>query len=121
MTQPTRYRDGQSPSVLDLVLSTEVNMVQNLTYLNPLGKSDHVVLIFDYYCYGSEVIEKKSPCYYKGDYTAMKKHFDMINWNNLEGVQNTQEKWDFLHDNIFQAVDLFIPRYKPKIREVRLA
>ena len=117
VTQPTRYRDGQ----LDLVLSTEVNMVQNLIYLNPLGKSDHVCLIFDYYCYGSEIIEKKSPRYYKGDDTTMKKHFDTINWNNFEGAQNTQEKWDFLHNNIIQAVDLFITRYKPKTREVRLA
>ena len=33
-----RYRDGQSPSVLDLVLSTEVNMVKNLTLSYSTGK-----------------------------------------------------------------------------------
>ena len=39
-------RHGQEPSVLDLVLTNEEGMIENIDYGNPLGKSDHLVLTF---------------------------------------------------------------------------
>ena len=40
ITEPTRYRFGQTPSLLDLEIIT------NVTYTEPLGKSDHLCLTF---------------------------------------------------------------------------
>ena len=47
ITEPTRYRKGQQSNLVDLILTSEEGMVQNLIYHPPLGESDHVVLTFD--------------------------------------------------------------------------
>jgi len=44
VTLPTRVRQGQQPSVLDYIFTDEDNLVDELQYNTPLGKSDHVVL-----------------------------------------------------------------------------
>ncbi len=51
VTQPTRYRENDTPSLLDLILTNEENMVDNLGYMPGLGKSDHLILSFDFICY----------------------------------------------------------------------
>ena len=47
----TRYREGQQPSLLDLVIVNDDQMVDEVVDRGPLGKSDHVVLTFDLNCY----------------------------------------------------------------------
>ena len=44
---PTRYRSGQRPSLLDLVITGEQHLIDVVSQLPPVGKSDHVVLAFD--------------------------------------------------------------------------
>ena len=44
---PTRYRDGCSPSNLDLIFTKRESDVEDLAICDPLGKSDHVVLIWE--------------------------------------------------------------------------
>ena len=51
VTQPTRYQHGDTPSVLDLVLSIEEGMVKNLRYSADLAASDHVIIEFELACY----------------------------------------------------------------------
>ena len=46
-TEPTRYRDGETSNILDLILSSEEGMVHDLTYHPPIGGSDHVCLRFN--------------------------------------------------------------------------
>ena len=53
ITIPTRYRNNQTPSVLDLILSIDQYAVSNVTSLSPLGKSDHIVISFEFLCYHS--------------------------------------------------------------------
>ncbi|GAA51441.1 hypothetical protein CLF_106108 [Clonorchis sinensis] len=48
---PTRYRAGQQPSPLDLVITNERHFVDQVTINAPLGHSDHCVLTFDFICY----------------------------------------------------------------------
>ena len=49
--QPTRSRGTDNPSLLDLVLTNEENMVSNIQYHSPLGLSDHVLISFKFNCY----------------------------------------------------------------------
>ena len=51
VTESTRYRQGEQPNLLDLILTNEEGMVQNLTYHPGLGDSDHCCLKFDLNCY----------------------------------------------------------------------
>ena len=47
VTQPTRYRHEQNPSTLDIVLTSEENMINHINYLPGLGLSDHVCIFFE--------------------------------------------------------------------------
>ena len=49
----TRVWDGQHPSLLDLVVTTEENMIRKICSSDPLGKSNHVdvVLEIEFLCY----------------------------------------------------------------------
>ncbi|KAK3096157.1 hypothetical protein FSP39_023862 [Pinctada imbricata] len=47
----TRARIGCEPSVLDLIFTNEVEMVEGITYCDPLGHSDHCALDFTFLCY----------------------------------------------------------------------
>ena len=49
VVKPTWLRKGARPSLLDLVITTEEEIVRNLVHLPPLGKSDHQILRFDYH------------------------------------------------------------------------
>ena len=45
---PTRFRDGQCPSSLDLVFTNEEHMIDDLFGGHPLGKSDHIILTWKF-------------------------------------------------------------------------
>ena len=49
--QPTRYRCDTTPHTLDLVISNEEGMVDNMRYLPGLGNSDHICIYLDFICY----------------------------------------------------------------------
>ena len=51
ITEPTRYRVGHEPHTLDLVMSNEEGMVQNIDFHPGLGHSDHIIITFDLECY----------------------------------------------------------------------
>ena len=54
--EPTAFREGQTPSILDLILSNEENMVEKIDYQPSLRKSDHVVLSFNCNCFIEKVL-----------------------------------------------------------------
>ena len=73
MQDYTRCRLNQRPSVLDLIISNEEDMVECLEYLSPLGASDHKVLTFQFNCYCSHTKNSSTHFnYYKCDYEAMR-------------------------------------------------
>ncbi|CAH8663532.1 unnamed protein product [Dicrocoelium dendriticum] len=58
VTSPTRFRTANKPSILDLVLTNEELMVDGIVTSKPLGRSDHVTLLFEYKC-SAEYPEKE--------------------------------------------------------------
>lgn len=46
VTQATRFRTNQTPSLLDLVMTNEEELITNVDYLPPIGKSDHCIISF---------------------------------------------------------------------------
>jgi len=50
ITEPTRYRQGDHPSLLDLVLTNEIDLIKDITYLPPLGNGDHICIKFNMVC-----------------------------------------------------------------------
>ncbi|XP_060577593.1 uncharacterized protein LOC132734763 [Ruditapes philippinarum] len=77
----TRYRNGQRPSTLDLVFSSEELLVNNIEHFSPLGKSDHIVITFGIDCNSSnEAYMKESFTYDRGNYDEMKTYLSNVDW-----------------------------------------
>ena len=74
--KPTRARGSDTPNILDLVFTNEVNMINDIQHIAPLGKSDHQILLFDFCCYidWSEPVEKFN--FKKGDYVKAREKFN---------------------------------------------
>ena len=110
--QPTRVREGYEPSLLDLIFTNEENMIENLTTHPSLGKSDHLILSFNYICYTLPVFkcEQKSRLnFFKGDYVSIREELDKINWtNNLNGMDMLQSWRSFAEINI-DLMEKYIP------------
>ena len=53
VTKPTRHRLGQNSSLLDLVFTSDPEMIDdsNINHLALLGGSDHEVLLWNIICY----------------------------------------------------------------------
>ena len=56
---PTRYREGNVSSVLDLIFTNEEDMVNDIRFLPGLGKSDHLLLDLSLDCYTEERVPTK--------------------------------------------------------------
>lgn len=73
VSKPTRMREHEIDSLLDLILTNEENIMEELQYLPPLGKSDNSVLDFNLILYSEDnvtVVDKRN--YFKGDYDGIR-------------------------------------------------
>ena len=78
--KPTRYHDDEEPSLLDLILTTEEGMVENLEHSPGLGESDHECLFFTLNCYRDTPKTRSTPNYHKADYATIRNRLDPIDW-----------------------------------------
>ncbi|MEW8547739.1 MAG: hypothetical protein AB2693_29880, partial [Candidatus Thiodiazotropha sp.] len=108
--QPARFRTGQEPSILDLVFTNEENMIDNIEYFSGLGKSDHLVLYFNFLCY-TELKDSKFTKlnYFKGNYNEIQKELLSVDWNLVFQRLSLSESWKVLADKIIQLVESNIP------------
>ena len=115
----TRLRQGQNASLLDLILTNEESMVNNLKILNPIGRSDHCVLIFNLVTKG--LLDKKIgiPKYYQGRYDEMRHYFSQKLWE-IDQDQNLSEIWNLFQNKITMVTDKFIPVHKPGTKKGRI-
>jgi len=110
----TRARVANNPSVLDLVFTSDENMIDKIQYESPLGHSDHGVLLFTVNC--STVISEPNDVkwnFFKGDYESMKKGLD-VDWETLMGDDDINNMWAKFADKIEDLRDKYIPKTKTK-------
>ena len=91
-------------------------MIENLLIENPIGKSDHGVLIFDYLCYGQEVPLTVKTNYYKGDYNTMR-YYLMNNTVWSDGEDDLGSKWANFKKTLSEITDMFIPKSSPSTKK----
>ena len=81
---PTRFRGDDEPSTIDLIFTNEENMVSDLEYTSPVGKSDHCVLLFRFNCHTIIKHEKKTKRLYKqANYGQIIHDINSINWMSM--------------------------------------
>ena len=111
VTEPTRYRINELPNLLDLVLSGEEGMIQNIEYLPPLGESDHVCLRFDvlHTHQVSRPSRPSEPDIRKTNYESVKEDLSKHNWEE-ELNSNFVEDYDVFINSLLHYVDKHSPR-----------
>ena len=79
----TRFREGNESSMLDLIFTNEDYMIENLRSIAPLGKSDHVGLLFTFITYSaidSRVYGGKKHDYWKADMSEINSSLQKVKW-----------------------------------------
>ena len=88
VTDKTRFRDGQQPATLDLIITNEDTAFSKPTALSPIGSSDHIVLTTNLQL---ELTKQLTPSPRKKNY--WRANFDAIK-NELQQLFNTEEPSD---------------------------
>ena len=78
VNKPTRYRHGHEPSLLDLILTSEEDMMSELIHKPGLGGSDHECLHFVFNCETENVIKPTHKNFRKADYTKIRTRLDVV-------------------------------------------
>ena len=118
VSKPTRYREQDSPSMLDLILTNEDGMIDSIEHNAPLGKSDHEVLEFSIKCGNrQQTYNKKSRKYFKGNYVEINKSLSATNWNTALSMGSVDDMWNSLADKLQRLSQEHIPESRPSKRK----
>ena len=98
VTNPTRHRHGQTSSLLDLVHTSDPDMIEdkNISHLCPLDSGDHKVLMWNVICYlddNNDNPERKIWNYSNTDVTAMNNFLADADWDNILYSDNVNNNW----------------------------
>ena len=112
VTEVTRVRGNNEPSVLDLVFSNEENMVSNLTQEAPLGKSDHSVICFTVKCVPEKLPPQVKVFYDRGNYKKMNEMFKDAPWREKfqQHPDDVEAQWSIFRSIYTEAETECIPR-----------
>jgi hypothetical protein len=114
VTASTHFRAEQTPTLIDLILTNEENMISNLVHSAPIGKSHHNVIQFEYVCYTKRPVNAKVKqfCYMKGDYEGMRR--EMRDTDLLAEIQSmdVQQAWDTVTQRVKSLVEKYVPCVK---------
>ena len=114
VTEYTRIRGSDKPSLLDLILTNEECMVTDVQYHAPLGASDHCLISFNFHCYFQESPPKTIFKFDKGDYGAMRN--DLIEDGWLEEMiasapeLGVEDMWNRIRSKLTELRDKHVPK-----------
>ena len=109
---PTRYREGEEPSLLDLVFTNEEAMIQEISHQSPIGKSDHSVLLINFRIQHTPTFSPRTiHCYDKGDYESMRRDLN-LQWETELNMNDVNEQWRKINMKIKESVQNHVPSYQ---------
>lgn len=108
--QPTRYRSEQQANILDLVMTNEENMVDNIMYNEPIGKSDHSCLNWVFKCYAQERMTKVVKYSFdRADFDEMRVDLGSNDWDGILQSKSVNEQWKTISEKITKAMNTYVP------------
>ena len=108
--EPTRFRVGEIPNVLDLIFSNEEGMVKNLEHLPGLGTSDHVMMRFDLVNF-SRVVKHELKVHTNCEDLVVS--LSNIDWTLMQNM-DLDESYDFFKHNLTESIKRCSVTKKPK-------
>lgn len=108
ITEPTRHRIGQRSNTLDLLFTYE-EVIDDIQYIPPVGKSDHCSLLFNVNRTNTATGKqaKKVYKYNKANYEEMRKDIRNIRWEDQ--ITTLEEGWKLIKQSINEAIDKHVP------------
>ena len=106
---PTR-RDRNTQNILDLILSNNSNMIENVSVVP--GVSDHDIVLFtvNTSCRRRKNVKRKIFIRKKADSTRIKEELTNLSLHmDTRGFNSIDDKWSFFEDNIHRIMDSCIP------------
>ena len=106
--EPTR-----ATRVLDIVLSSQKELVDNVNIKEPLGSSDHNQMHFNIKIKSDRT--KVKQCrrdFGKGNYKEIRKSLARIDWNGKMKNKTATECWNILRGELDSAIDSYVPMKK---------
>ena len=104
--EPTR-----GDNILDLLLTSNTDLIEDLYVDEPFSNSDHMSLNFNIKFLAPRVCyePRKVYLYSKGDYESMNQEISLIQWNTLFNGKTVNEKWSTFKETYNQLIDKHIP------------
>ena len=114
--EPTHYRGRQIPTLIDLVLSNNPDIIQEISHLPPLGLSHHSVLIVSLNINSPMVPVSSTPKYQleKGDFDKMRTFVGDIDWDDALKDKDVDQCWAVIEDLVQSAKNMFVPLKRTK-------
>ena len=104
--------------ILDLILTTEPDMIEDVIVCCPIANSDHNVLIWEV---NYKMQMPKKYCvkynYHKGNYKQINEQLTKVNWSELFSCKSVNEKWDSMRDILIKYRDEFVPVCKESAKK----
>ena len=116
VSQPTRHRQNQISNCLDLILTNDDDSVQKLSYTDPLGLSDHLIIEMEYNVELNIVHNHEPTCerfsYDYGDYAALREKLKQIDWNKEFSEMSTDAMMSHFESKLSDVMEQCIPKHR---------
>ena len=109
VNEPTRDKN-----LLDLVLTTNYDMVNNLTVGEPFSDHNAITFTIDSAPYTSRISKKYTYAFNKADWSHLKSLFKHSPWDFVLAGDDINNNCSMWKDLFFAAVNDCIPKYKQK-------
>jgi hypothetical protein len=113
---PTHHRQQQTANTLDLILTNEDKMVEQVSHEAPLGKSHHDCLLFNFRCYTEHRTKKEELFNYsKADYVKLR---NIIANQDFEYLRHSpiEDAWNRLYSFLLASINECIPKIHPNTK-----
>jgi ribonucleases P/MRP protein subunit RPP40 len=100
-------------NILDLVFTSEPNMVEEVLVRNPIANCDHNVLVWNFKC--STVVEQKELkeySYVNGNYVKIGECLDKVDWEKEFKERSVNDMWNFFLKILVNLRDTYVPERK---------
>ena len=112
--RPTHYRTTQNPTLIDLVLVKEPELVSEIVYDAPFGKSHHQTLLLSLNIKNNtQDVCTERYLFDKGSYDEMRASVDKVKWDELLKEEADVDCWmDEIANVIIEAKNTYVPKRK---------
>ena len=114
----THFRGEQSPTLIDLLISNDPDVLNNISYNAPVGNSHHSVICFNVNIDIDQNVLKNQNyktkfAYDKGNYSGIRNFMSEVDWSVHFNKNSDINTWKSNLENILsEACDKFVPKVK---------